>query len=306
MDLPFVQESSCHTVEDAARAILRHSFAILQADVSSPADGGTALLSWHVNVIEAARQAALEYFRSSCGTGTETYRQDTDQSPRSRPQVIHRGNLMGFNTPSSAKYLFRAFCHHPRQPWPDTHTLLERESYNVSLVLHDLLIKILHEISIIQDSEKTSSAHSQATNTLRTSSHPAIQLCGFPPIPVVEECHCPLDYFYYHNMDARAVNCSEHVDRGLLIAVCLTSVPGLEVRVAGNKGDDCIWYCPEEDHNACMSEQPHSPAHARIAVLAGAALKQYCHDIPACVHRVRRPLLGPRLSISYELRDEMS
>jgi hypothetical protein len=306
MDQPFVQES-WHTVEDAARAILRHSFAILQADSSPPADGGTSIVPWHV--IESARQSALAYFKSCTGTGTDAVHQCTVQSPLSRPQVIHRGNLMGFNEPSAAKYLFRAFCHHPRQPWPDTHPQLERDSCNASHVLHDLLIKILHEISKTQDSEKTSSSQSQEWVTSRTSSHSTSQRYGFAPttspIPEVEKRHCPMDYFYYHNMNTRAVNCSEHVDRGLLIAVCLSSVPGLELRVGSGEGNEFGWYCPEEGRQSQMSDQLHR-APGRIAVLAGAALKRYCHDIPACVHRVRCPLLGPRLSISYELRDEGS
>jgi hypothetical protein len=216
---------------------------------------------------------------------------------------------MGFNEPSIAKYLFRAFCHHPRQPWPDIHPSMKRDSCNASQVLHDLLIKILHEISKTQNSEKMSGAQSRAMIAPRARSHPTSQRHGFsstssPLVPEIEKSSCPLDFFYYHNMDTRAVNCSEHVDRGLLIAVCLSPVPGLEVRVGGKHIGDYAWYCPEVDHNARMLGLLHSAPPDRIAVLAGAALRKFCHDIPACVHRVRRPLLGPRLSISYELRDE--
>ena len=40
---------------------------------------------------------------------------------------------------------------------------------------------------------------------------------------------CPLDYFFYHNLNLNSINCSEHIDRGVLVVVCLTDVPGLEV-----------------------------------------------------------------------------
>jgi hypothetical protein len=40
---------------------------------------------------------------------------------------------------------------------------------------------------------------------------------------------CPLDYFFYHNRNPNSINCSEHIDRGVLVVVCLTDVPGLEV-----------------------------------------------------------------------------
>ena len=48
------------------------------------------------------------------------------------------------------------------------------------------------------------------------------------------------DYFLYHNRSPGvAANCTAHVDRGVLVAISLTDVPGLEVRSGGR------WVCPE-------------------------------------------------------------
>ena len=112
--------------------------------------------------------------------------------------------------------------------------------------------------------------------------------------------NCPLDYFFYHNnnQDPESENCSEHIDRGALICVCLSAVPGLEVR---QKNSD-TWFCPESlIHNASLYQEKE-PVSGLICIMAGDQLTEFVGQKIACVHRVRKNLKRARLSISYELR----
>jgi hypothetical protein len=118
---------------------------------------------------------------------------------------------------------------------------------------------------------------------------------------------CPLDFFFYHNRIPHAINCSEHVDRGALVVVCLTDVPGLEVR-SSHTGK---FFCPEAGiHNASLYRErtEDTGCPGVVCILAGNQLSQLLTTKPptirACVHRVRNPLKRARLSISYELRLE--
>lgn len=107
---------------------------------------------------------------------------------------------------------------------------------------------------------------------------------------------CPLDYFLYHGDKPNAISCSEHVDRGMLICVCLTNVPGLEVR------DDSAFVCPEVvTHNADLYRDRQALS-GLICIMAGHQLQQTLPGAKACVHRVRNDLKQSRLSLSYELR----
>jgi hypothetical protein len=125
----------------------------------------------------------------------------------------------------------------------------------------------------------------------------------------------PLDYFLYHNKVPHSVNCSEHIDRGVLICVCLTSVPGLEVLChnhhhggddndGDNDNDSSSFVCPEVlTHNANLYQEPE-PCSGLICIMVGDQLSQLLTGtkIQSCVHRVRNNLKRARLSISYELR----
>ena len=118
---------------------------------------------------------------------------------------------------------------------------------------------------------------------------------------------CPLDYFFYHNKFPSEINCSEHVDRGALVVVCLTDVPGLEVR-SSSLSQTSAFRCPEalvHNTNLYLERNDDSCYPSLVCIMAG---DQLCRLLPttnapnACVHRVRNPLRRARLSISYELR----
>ncbi len=117
---------------------------------------------------------------------------------------------------------------------------------------------------------------------------------------------CPLDYFFYHNKFPNQINCSEHVDRGALVVVCLTSVPGLEVLSPSASS----FYCPEalvHNENLYRERTENDCCPNLVCIMAGDQLVRLlsAENAPsACVHRVRNPLRRARLSISYELRLE--
>ncbi|VEU35534.1 unnamed protein product [Pseudo-nitzschia multistriata] len=127
---------------------------------------------------------------------------------------------------------------------------------------------------------------------------------------------CPLDYFFYHNRVPHATNCSEHIDRGALVAVCLTDVPGLEVCAsAPATSSERLFLCPEVlVHNESLYRErsENSSCSDLVCIMAGDQLSRvllprennhgYPQRITPCVHRVRNPLKRARVSISYELR----
>ena len=174
-------------------------------------------------------------------------------------QRIINGHLYGYNEPSGAKYLFRAYCNSNEQPWPNEK--LESVSTKLAGRLHSLLLDCWAAIERQTES---------STKDIKRDD--------------VSQTGCPLDYFLYHGKNSKAVNCSEHVDRGVLICICLSNVPGLELYSNGS------WICPEEVDEGSL-----------VCILAGQQLRQFS-DIPACIHRVRNNLPKQRLSISYELR----
>jgi hypothetical protein len=231
------------------------------------------------------------------------------------------GHLHGYNEPSRAKRLFRAFPASSAQPWPNDR--FRQVSRNVAEQLHGILLSCHAHLkdnldndiglTVSQDQscrEKKSvedkvSQQEQFQETATASSTPRKRR-RLDQISTSLPAHCPLDYFLYHNNDPTAINCSEHVDRGLLIAVCLTDVPGLEILVKDK--EDCeanCWFCPEVAiHNSNLyNEIPDSSVSDLICIMAGGELSRAIEtDVRPCVHRVRNKLRRSRLSISYELR----
>ena len=181
------------------------------------------------------------------------------------------------------------------------------------------------------------------------------QACGpldggisIPRTAMDPTAHCPLDYFLYHGPTCRTkdnnftiktnkedsaeedvsprpllpphvpINCSEHVDRGILIVVCLTNVPGLEVYSRCTNQ----YYCPEiVSHNMNLYQESEPCPGGLVCIMAGDQLRSAVSNLSAslsdssaksnktneeglraCVHRVRDNLKQSRLSISYELR----
>jgi hypothetical protein len=180
--------------------------------------------------------------------------------------VICEGHLLGFNEPTEAKYLFRSFVGHPEQPWPNKS--LKDASVEVASRLHDILMDCFNHI--LDRKESKGKRKRQVDTSIDTQ-------------------QCPLDYFYYHNRRPGAVNCSQHVDRGVLICVCLTNVPGLQVLNHRNE-----FLCPEH-----LVDKETSNL---ICIMAGDSLQSFDPNSKACMHRVNNKLDNARLSISYELR----
>jgi len=161
------------------------------------------------------------------------------------------------------------------------------------------------------------------------------------PTPTTLCCyHCPLDFFLYHNLKNNAINCSEHIDRGLLICISLTNVEGLELLLRSSLlspssssyqsyqeslTSEWVVVCPEQisvleslyKENACgcsdlicilsgdqlskiVAEQDN---HGDSDVIDGdTKIKSRYPGLAPCVHRVKNHLCRARLSISYELR----
>jgi len=326
----------CTTSRQAAACILRRSFAILRLD--SPT----------VNSLERSWLAAQHFFASA---------NTTDEGPSVTTQKyrrVHNRALYGYNVPSDAKLLFRSICSDEAQargvqPWPDDSDggELRRSSMDTASRLHALLIDCLDELNAVAAEEacgniSTTSrsftgpqpagpalgaGHSRNRKRQRLSSptgHVENQCnsCNvFIPRSMKEAQYCPLDYFLYNNKNSSSkehVNCSDHIDRGVLICVSLTHVPGLEVLCNESKR----YVCPEllSKDEALIGER-RSGCSDLVCVMAGYQLKEALAigvgigrkgedmhmrmlNTSACVHRVRNRLERARLSITYELRGE--
>eukprot|EP00980_Cylindrotheca_fusiformis_P016442 scaffold4902_cov115-Cylindrotheca_fusiformis.AAC.3 len=282
------------TPNDAAKEILRNSFCIYQAD------------SFTTDLILQARCQALGIL------------DEPSTSLTSCKRIVH-GDLHGYHVPSPAKRLFRAFPLSDLQPWPNKS--FQIASKQLAASLHKTLETIMDHIHQQGSSESHHiNGHNQRmrkrarTSASRFQNH---QIQTPPRIDesfqqsflrndsaIVDVSRCPLDYFFYHNEEPSVVNCSEHVDRGLLICVCLSSAtPGLEVR---RRGDRRQFVCPEAEliHNVNLYQEKDAVS-GLLCIMAGDALCEFFppDDTPiACVHRVRNKLKRARLSISYELR----
>jgi hypothetical protein len=247
------------SLEEAAEEILTHSFAIYKVPSEVRSD-----------------------IRDAWGTAASLL----DGPPLKDCQRIINGHLHGFNTPSNAKKIFRAFSSQD-QPWPTRR--FESSSEKIAEALHAILVACCTHIMASNKGE--SSRKRQKISSSRNITVPSSWK---------STTTCPLDYFFYHNQHRNAINCSEHVDRGLLICVCLTNVPGLEVqsRCTGE------FFCPEERiHQATLyKEMDHPTSDGWICIMAGDQLSERIGKEISCVHRVRNQLKRARLSISYELR----
>ena len=407
----------CTTLTDAAKEILVRSYAIFQVPTATACK------------IQQAHQQAVQFFdsinvangknnpcnslqSSSSSSSSSSCCCSQDDRHRYEHQKIVNGHLFGFNEPSSAKQLFRAFVHSPHQPWPSLslsssvsesdddvdHNSFRQSSIDLVNDLHKILVGCYQSIISIssvrqqqqqakqqqqkqhdrtkkrkrhlfdeQQQQKIPDLHYEMNDGnrdyngdgLRTSS----QTCATrlpPPILIPqfddnineniakiqkhlnENLLCPLDYFLYHNRHALknydevvkggnsssvlVSNCTEHIDRGRLIVVCLTNVPGLEVldlerlRNLCHRDDDrnSCFVCPETIvHNYNLYHDVDEMKMNLVCIMAGDQLDRDLVSllglkgeattsgpalVPACVHRVRNNLKRARLSISYELR----
>lgn len=256
----------CKSMAEAANSILNNSYALIELK-----DDATT------SAIHQAWQEALHFFKTA------------EDGPANFPAltVIEDGHLLGFNKPSPAKILFRSFSKRSRQPWPSS-SFMEK-SLTVAANLHDILTNILR--IIVADAESSSDSTTPRKRKIKDD------------LFEIHMNECPLDYFYYHNRQPNAINCSEHIDRGVLICVCLTQVSGLEL--LPTHGTNFI--CPESQLEKKNSHDKTSGASTKfICVMAGDSLKSYNRRARPCLHRVKNDLTEPRLSISYELRQATS
>jgi len=269
---------------DAAAEIQRSSFTVLRLPPST------------ARKLEEAWREAIKLFH---------------QTPRLEWTRIVQGHLYGYNVPSSAKRLFRAFPFSTDQPWPnDTFRQASRSvADELRKLLMDILIKLHETNSTSQKMQEEKKEVSAIRDKKRKRQHqdPPLSIMENDNTLAVDAARSPLDYFFYHNQEPSAVNCSEHVDRGLLIAVSLTDVPGLEVLVNSTveESDSWRWTCPETKvYNSRLYEEVNdSSISDLVCIMAGGQLAEaIAADVPACVHRVRQNLKRSRLSISFELR----
>lgn len=317
--------TDAHTeLRQVAESILTHSFAVYRLD---DATAEASSLSW-----DAARQ-----FFSRAAVSPEQHVSDY--------QKIVDGNLLGFNVVSDAKVLYRALCSdwaRRHQPWPDANDggELRRASTELAERLHDILVACLEEIRRCASrlrgddggkrapqnrpapprKKRRFSTESRASRRSATSGQFPSEGAMVRPetepfcIPKTSKSGkvCPLDYFLYHGVRP-ANNCSEHIDRGVLICVLLSDVPGLEVRPRGSAS----FVCPETMIHGDNLFRERRSCRGLVCVMAGDELKLVCDPsgrcdgdsqwsnermYDACVHRVKTELTRARLSVTYELR----
>jgi hypothetical protein len=283
----------CESIDEACTQLLQHSFAVLRVE---PEISDSLNAAWM-----ASRNFLSSIHESHHDESCMTYRY----------RMIKDHALLGFNRPSPHKLLFRAFFSQgdeqdALQPWPSDIDSGALETSSTTLVprLHNLLLtfhKMLKEETRVEDSHEVEERLHDANKRKRSYSKTNSFEENLAP--------CPLDYFLYHNRN-EAENCSEHVDRGMLICISLSRhVAGLEVL---SKVDGC-WHCPEIiTTRESLYEENDTGCSDFICILSGdqlvnsvgvgaESLKQN-PGLRACVHRVRRRLSMARLSISYELR----
>jgi hypothetical protein len=269
------------SLDEAGRQILLHSFAIYKVSSVTrrkiQAAHRAALRFFHGTTSTSSDS------RNGGGSppnGGIVHEETVPQQHRQRRVVS--GHLYGFNVPSNTKHLFRAYCHSDEQPWhPDG--ALRTASLSLVEDLHSILKDCCHHIiqlanhdqnrhsvssslrsrieGVNDDDDEIPSFLSHRRKRGRIEDMPDTDgdgerletQTGSPSLPsynipetAAEARQCPLDYFFYHNRDPSAENCSAHVDRGVLIVVCLTNVPGLEVCPRGQMdtvgtNHDCVW-----------------------------------------------------------------
>ena len=289
------------TLSEVATQIQRESYAIYRVDDDT-----------HQAVQEAWREAR-EFFSSVHGNGDEQV--ERRQAVMDSYQVIQDGHLMGFHVPSAAKYLFRAYCDNKHvgndgQPWPNES--FKTASCRLAGKLDEILNQCCSQIrsQLNTDTNKETDNTTTKAGTKRKcagrsdSSNDDNNIVSRPE-------HCPLDYFLYHGCVDPAIvsNCTAHVDRGYLIAICLANnSPGLEVLPAstasGTTSDADCYVCPEDSTQRASLFAEAAACTNLICILAGDQWRQLDPEttVKACVHRVRNNLRASRLSISYELR----
>lgn len=288
----------CDSIQAACQQLLQHSFAILRVEPETS------------DSLNAAWTASRDFLSS-------IHKRPHDESRIiQKYRRVENNYLLGFNRPSPHKLLFRALFSQegipdiPSQPWPCDIDggALKSSSTKLATNLHRLLemfLDKLKEETRVDCSQSQGVGERPAKKRKRNENTPNVSAVG-------DSAPCPLDYFLYHDRND-VENCSEHVDRGVLICISLSRrVAGLEVL---SRLDGC-WHCPEAiSMQESLYQENDTGCSDLICILSGDQLIrsigireekviQY-PGLKACVHRVRRRLSMARLSISYELRSFM-
>ncbi|KAG7356606.1 hypothetical protein IV203_001292 [Nitzschia inconspicua] len=309
-------------MQDAAREIMINSFAVLKVN------------DHLTEKIRAAHNSALGFFDMVDQESTTTTKHDINAKSSKKIcckyHAIVDGNLHGYNEPSPSKRLFRAYCHSNFQPWPEYDDSLRLNSMRLVEELHTLLVDCCRSLIQLHSLSCTLPTPPSRPSKRQRRMDKEQQLVLEIPNNASDSDKSPLHYFFYHNRRPSVANCSEHVDRGVLIVVCLTTVPGLEVWKSYERHHRSgRFVCPEVlVHNARLYQEAEPACSNLVCIMAGDQLapllartvegtdasrvgehvekslyKNRVANLPrACLHKVRTPLKRSRLSISYELR----
>jgi hypothetical protein len=291
------------TLSEAATKIISDSYAIYRVDDDTH---------------QAVQDAWLEArgFFASVQHGSNDEKAERRKAMMDTCRVIQDGHVLGFHVPSAAKFLFRAYCdehERPDQPWPSESLRIAsfRLARKLDEILNQCCTEIRFKIAEIKEKDTPAKAGTKRQRQNQSGNN------GHQNDNISHPGNCPLDYFLYHGHADPAVasNCTAHVDRGFLIAICLTNnSPGLEVLPAssGMSGSDNSnaaygeyrYVCPEDSMQRASLYTETSSYTNLICILAGDQWRQLDPEttVQACVHRVRNNLRASRLSISYELR----
>mmetsp|Transcript_6729 Transcript_6729/g.12663 ORF Transcript_6729/g.12663 Transcript_6729/m.12663 type:complete len:344 (-) Transcript_6729:29-1060(-) len=320
----------CNSLQEACKQLLLHSFAIIRVNTKTQAS------------LKSAWLASTKFFAQAYSSKQDDDDYEIEKSMITKYRKINNHNLLGFNRPSPYKLLFRVIFSNGKspdsmQPWPDDidDGSLKESSLRLMPCLHDLLCEVMVEIKrqLVDDAHYVLKENDDEQEPRykkrkiedyyqyyvdKSSSNDDGSLLD----PLFSSC--PLDYFYYHTKDEKVENCSEHVDRGLLICISLTNVAGLEVL----SRQDGMWYCPEM---VSIRESQYTDNETGcsdlVCILSGDQLRNVAMGpiegrrrssdnfeeegrgrfpgLNACVHRVRQKLSACRLSITYELRHKI-
>jgi len=246
----------CTDLNQAAKLIVHQSFAILQVDKDtqrSLTHAWNAASEFFSSSISFQKQKVADTRSTAASASIATiitarYYDDDEKEEEvnlTRPKQhridevsflskyrrISHGNLLGFNRPSPAKVLFRAFCSNwgkdNNQPWPHSRFSLRRRSVDLSTRLHDLLVQCVHmiqrecerEVSEIghgyncREEEKEEDVVCKRRKTVLSpspryhlfhqedSNHSSLQI----PKDMMDAGLYPLDYFF--------LSCPRHYDK---------------------------------------------------------------------------------------------
>ena len=312
----------CRSSDEVVKSLFTHSFAIIRVSDELK------------SLLQIAWLEAKDFFEKTSLT--------CKLNSRANKKGV---GLLGWNEPSYAKEIFRCYDNGPlEQPWPNSkfQSASSRLAQKLYILLYKCFLDIKYHYQTLSASssfnnrepnrkkrkllkthyinEKTSQTNSieyGAKFNLKMNDDTYVMPNSFENkrnLPYYSSC--PLDYYYYHNRhkNIRVVNCSEHIDRGLLICISLTDVIGLQVQ----SQSDQLWYIPEKISNSesLYNERLSGVDSGLLCIMVGDQLQHtlssllHSHEMidssvplpQPCRHSVKETLTRARLSMSFELR----